>query len=367
MTRKHGFTLIELLVVIAIIAILAAILFPVFAKAREKARQTSCTNNEKQIITATMMYAQDHDEMLPDPANFWGAISLDRGVLVCATKSRLTNGYAFNAAVGGKALGKIDPPNNVIVVGDGGVALSAVTTQVPQPLANVAYAAGDYDAGRHGGKMVAGFMDGHVEQITNPGSYLATMKMFNFQSGDGIANATYAAAATCGSPYTASRADGSWGINFLFDGAAATGVNWAASNQNFLMNATAAQVTAKNTWFQVPLGSSQTVTALGFWSYANNDTCPARDATSVTIYVDNQQDTNWSTTVAAINAGHVAANSLTASLNQTTYVSNTSPLNAVGITYVPLFTPLTGSYVTVLITAGGSTYSGFREFGIATQ
>src|SRR5579871_2552501 len=59
---RHGFTLIELLVVIAIIAILAAILFPVFAKAREKARQTSCLSNQKQILLAWHMYAQDYDE-----------------------------------------------------------------------------------------------------------------------------------------------------------------------------------------------------------------------------------------------------------------------------------------------------------------
>ncbi len=63
--RRDGFTLIELLVVIAIIAILAAILFPVFAKAREKARQTSCLSNVKQIALSTMMYAQDYDETLP--------------------------------------------------------------------------------------------------------------------------------------------------------------------------------------------------------------------------------------------------------------------------------------------------------------
>jgi len=62
MNRTRGFTLIELLVVIAIIAILAAILFPVFAQAREKARQTSCLSNTKQIGIALQMYTQDYDE-----------------------------------------------------------------------------------------------------------------------------------------------------------------------------------------------------------------------------------------------------------------------------------------------------------------
>ena len=62
---KLGFTLIELLVVIAIIAILAAILFPVFAKAREKARQTSCLSNCKQICMGEMQYVQDYDETFP--------------------------------------------------------------------------------------------------------------------------------------------------------------------------------------------------------------------------------------------------------------------------------------------------------------
>jgi len=65
LTRRRGFTLIELLVVIAIIAILAAILFPVFAKAREAARKTACINNLKQIGIAVMAYTQDYDETYP--------------------------------------------------------------------------------------------------------------------------------------------------------------------------------------------------------------------------------------------------------------------------------------------------------------
>ncbi len=78
-TRKSAFTLIELLVVIAIIAILAAILFPVFARVRENARKTSCLSNLKQIGLGMMQYVQDYDETIPDSsivANEPGSASL---------------------------------------------------------------------------------------------------------------------------------------------------------------------------------------------------------------------------------------------------------------------------------------------------
>lgn len=64
--RQHGFTLIELLIVIAIIAVLAAILFPVFSRAREKGRQAACTSNMRQIAFAFIQYEQDFDETMPD-------------------------------------------------------------------------------------------------------------------------------------------------------------------------------------------------------------------------------------------------------------------------------------------------------------
>jgi len=70
MRKLKAFTLIELLVVIAIIAILAAILFPAFAKAREKARQTSCASNMKQLGLAFVQYTQDYDEMLPKTGQY---------------------------------------------------------------------------------------------------------------------------------------------------------------------------------------------------------------------------------------------------------------------------------------------------------
>ena len=104
---KRGFTLIELLVVIAIIAILAAILFPVFAKAREKARQASCLSNVRQLMTAILSYAQDYDESLPltpDPgamSYLWWDITVqpyikNTQVLVCPSDRTRTCGYGFN-------------------------------------------------------------------------------------------------------------------------------------------------------------------------------------------------------------------------------------------------------------------------------
>ena len=68
MQRSKAFTLIELLVVIAIIAILAAILFPVFAQAKAAAKKTSCLSNTKQVGLAALMYANDNDDGLPDVA-----------------------------------------------------------------------------------------------------------------------------------------------------------------------------------------------------------------------------------------------------------------------------------------------------------
>ena len=118
MKRYHspGFTLIELLVVIAIIAILAAILFPVFSRAREKARSASCQSNTKSLATAMVMYMQDHDERLPMGSRTtsigairWGeqiqSYIKNHQLFVCPSANRLvfnppsgpTGGYGYNS------------------------------------------------------------------------------------------------------------------------------------------------------------------------------------------------------------------------------------------------------------------------------
>jgi prepilin-type N-terminal cleavage/methylation domain-containing protein/prepilin-type processing-associated H-X9-DG protein len=108
-TRRHGFTLIELLVVIAIIAILAAILFPVFAQARAKARQAACLSNAKQIGLACRMYTQDWDDVnvperiLQTPGNTYRSFRANlqpyvknKQVFVCPEASNLNSFATFN-------------------------------------------------------------------------------------------------------------------------------------------------------------------------------------------------------------------------------------------------------------------------------
>src|SRR5690349_24568965 len=97
--RNKGFTLIELLVVIAIIAILAAILFPVFAQAREKARAISCISNEKQLGLAERMYMQDYDdtihELIPGGMNNLAGMVGEPGIWMALLQPYIKNSQVF--------------------------------------------------------------------------------------------------------------------------------------------------------------------------------------------------------------------------------------------------------------------------------
>lgn len=130
--KREGFTLIELLVVIAIIAILAAILFPVFGRARENARKATCQSNLKQLGLAFSMYAQDWDEVLPPkistPATPWNKLvssytGNNNSILVCPS-SNLTVGYHRSYAM-------VD--NNAGHIGSVGKAM----TDIPLPAATI--------------------------------------------------------------------------------------------------------------------------------------------------------------------------------------------------------------------------------------
>ncbi len=164
--RRIGFTLTELLVVIAIIAILAAILFPVFAKAREKARQTQCTNNQRQITTALLMYAQDNNELLPTGDAVWGSINMDRGVLLCPTLgTKIANGYGYSMKVSGVALGEVSDPTTWVLTADALYhnATAASATYLATPAGQVIYSIADLDA-RHSGAVLSSYIDGHVQK-----------------------------------------------------------------------------------------------------------------------------------------------------------------------------------------------------------
>jgi prepilin-type N-terminal cleavage/methylation domain-containing protein/prepilin-type processing-associated H-X9-DG protein len=148
--RVRGFTLIELLVVIAIIAVLAAIMFPVFATAREKGRQTTCLNNQRQIVTSLHLYAQDHEEMIPDATKVWGLFNEPKELFHCHSAADPGNSYLFNSHLSGYKLARIVDPCGTVAFGDG---------RAPE---NIGEVDNDFDA-RHGQKVITAFMDGHAE------------------------------------------------------------------------------------------------------------------------------------------------------------------------------------------------------------
>lgn len=159
---QHGFTLIELIVVIAIIALLAAILFPVFFSTREKARMTSCLSNVHQIAMAVQIYANDHDSVCPDATTVWQQLNLDPKLLICPTMGNsMPNGYGYNLSLSNRAISdsSIPAPSKIVVLAD-----CSIGAQLPAILSYPS----DVDF-RHNQKNSAifGFLDGHVLALTS--------------------------------------------------------------------------------------------------------------------------------------------------------------------------------------------------------
>ena len=175
---RRGFTLIELLVVIAIIAILAAILFPVFAKAREKARQSSCLSNVKQLMLAALSYAQDYDETLPcqtmSPTSTEGypmwydlfqPYTKNDQLKKCPSWAANSMGYGWHVQISrtGYALGSIVKPSETILCCDvnstRGFLRAGLGTCSHGDCVN-----GRFDP-RHNEFGNCGFADGHVKAL----------------------------------------------------------------------------------------------------------------------------------------------------------------------------------------------------------
>jgi prepilin-type N-terminal cleavage/methylation domain-containing protein/prepilin-type processing-associated H-X9-DG protein len=201
--RRLGFTLIELLVVIAIIAILAAILFPVFAQAREAARKSSCTSNLKQIGNAWMMYAQDYDERTnintwnpndgtgntcirnfgvrlqpylknyqvlrcPSDSAPWSTVDMqDNYNNPALPQIPVTGSYAMYSW-GERALAELEAPADFFVVwdgGTGGVMTSNIWIGVETRSGAFRYGRNQDFAARHADQLNMLYADGHVKTV----------------------------------------------------------------------------------------------------------------------------------------------------------------------------------------------------------
>ena len=222
-SKRQGFTLIELLVVIAIIAILAAILFPVFARAKAKARATACLSNVKQLMVSAKMYQSDWDDCFPcwketagatfegwfvRASGVWPGTVLDVAagqltpyiqnldIIVCPDWERATStgittptihqyfSYLSNYFVNGKSEGAIPNPSGIIALCDGAVGTSCTTEMYTIKLPyswGMTFASNCKRPGdRHSSVFNAAFCDGHAAPCSRGVHDLADAPYWSF-------------------------------------------------------------------------------------------------------------------------------------------------------------------------------------------
>lgn len=192
---RRGFTLIELLVVIAIIAILAAILFPVFARAREKARQSSCLANVKQILLGIQMYVQDYDERFPI-YDYGSSASLrlywdhqiqpylkNTNILKCPSRLQNTSaihyGYNYDSITdgyNGASLSRVEYPSTTCIINDSRNRLShhppmGDTTTLDQFKENSNLESPRTARCPHNDGLNMGFVDGHSKWLSGSDAF----------------------------------------------------------------------------------------------------------------------------------------------------------------------------------------------------
>jgi prepilin-type N-terminal cleavage/methylation domain-containing protein/prepilin-type processing-associated H-X9-DG protein len=213
---RRGFTLVELLVVIAIIAILAAILFPVFAKARDKAKVPSCASNLHQVALAIMMYVEDHDRF--GPYNDCGNFVSKRVEAYSAARQTSTlwscpsgGSYALHPYRGGKCrssscpsappwnydynnCGRVVHPSEVMLIAD---ASTSIPPKAEPAGPNCFIDANGNGTARHLGVNNIAYLDGHVRGVT-PGEMRRSLS-----TGDADADGD-------GQPDGKTTGDGAW-------------------------------------------------------------------------------------------------------------------------------------------------------------
>jgi prepilin-type N-terminal cleavage/methylation domain-containing protein len=354
-SSSRGFTLIELLVVIAIIAILAAILFPVFAKAREKARTNTCVNNLRQMTIAISMYVQDNEEtFFPDPVRAAWATYLkpynEPSIYDCPTKTGKASNdkpeYGINAKAFGLALGDLTEPAAAFLLSDLLMAAAAPN-----------YAISSNDASecdlRHNNAVVVAAADGHV---------LAVPKLPNKTLIESLdkKDIKYPGITNPNGPASERWLCGIGATNPLATIAATRSENWGPLTADKLYDTKVKEAdyvycwlsngSALPQWVQMDLGASRQVKAVRLWNYYQPGVS-GRIAKTIEVYVDDVKQNDGSAF-----AGHGSA--------VTTITASSTDGADNGATNLP--STKTGRYVTFRITANyGDGYVGMGEIGVS--